>query len=157
MKRTIIILSLLAVMFYIPFLMPETMSSADANIKPSIAADVPEVKVSTSAKKGQVWTLAGEGVTNSYFIVAKVERSNGAIIVHGYVEGLVTHANNGQTYVSDMPLMTLSLGAFNRSVVQLVGQKDVRANFDEAHDVWTAMGAPVSSATIAEITSRTFS
>ncbi len=157
MKRTFIILSLLAVMFYLPFLMPETMSSADANSKPVTMVDTPEVKKSTSAKTGQVWTLAGEGVANSYFVVAKVERLNGAIVVHGYVEGLVLNANKGRSYVSDMPLITMSLGAFNRSVVQLVGEKEVRVDFANAYGAWKDSGASVSSATVSEIATRTFS
>lgn len=157
MKRSIIILSLLMVMVAIPFAMSDKMGSADANSKPMIATEPPIIQKSMSAEMGQVWTLAGSNVTNGFFVVSKVERHNGVMIVHGRVEGLIKNVKTSKTEISDMPHLALSLSAFNRSVVQLVGEKVSSEDFEAEYSEWANEGAPVSSATIAELANRRFS
>lgn len=156
MKRTLIILALLTAMVAIPFAMGDRMGQADANIKPASMSEAPLVKQSRSAQKGQVWTLAGSNVTNGFFVVNKVERVNGAIVVHGQVEGLIKTANAADV-VADMPYLSLSLSAFKRSTVQLVGEKEPSQTFEDVHAAWAEAGAPVTSVTVSELASRRYS
>ncbi|WP_149037392.1 hypothetical protein [Hirschia baltica] len=157
MKRTIIFIALLAVMLIIPFVMSERFSSADANVQVIDIENAPVIKTPQSAKKGQVWTLAGSNVTNGFFIVSKVERVNGVIVVHGYLDGLIRNVNTRKSVVADETYISLSLGAFNRSVVQLVGDTLPREASDDAYAAWSAAGADVSNQTIAEIANYRFS
>ncbi len=157
MKRSLIVIALLGAMLALPFMLDEKVGTADANIQPSVVTDAPEVLSSTSAKAGQVWTLAGSNVANGFFVVTRVERHNGAMVVHGHVEGLIKNVKTEESHVAEMPFVTLSLGAFNRSVVQLVGTKTLGSECDTEYEVWEMQGAPVSSHTVAQIVGRQFS
>jgi hypothetical protein len=146
MKRLSIVFSLIVLLVAIPYAFK---GGAVANDDVAFQHNSQHLRNAQSAHAGQVWSLSGDNLDDGYFVIQKVERVRGRMVVHGVVYGQLQHHMKTPTYVDGMPMVSLTLGAFNQSVTYLVGKKQPFETFEIAYEDWISKGAPIYEDTIA--------